>query len=129
MADLATRRLDGRTAPGARSIFGDALGWDPFSALAANATGAGIDVARTEQGYAIEIPVAGFAPEQVSVTLEDDVLTVEARGEKRQIRRAIVMPEDVDSENVAAKVEHGMLYIKLSLHPKRQPRRIEINAG
>lgn len=129
MADLATRRLDGRSAPGARSVFGDVLGWDPFTALAANSAAAGVDVTRTEQGYAIEIPVAGFAPEQVGVTLEDDVLTVEARGEKRQVRRAIVMPEDVDPENVAAKVEHGMLYLTLRLHPKRQPRRIEINSG
>lgn len=105
----------------------DLLGWDPFRGLLGNwAPGMGIEVARTESGYEIEIPVAGFTPEQIEVTVEDGVLTASGKSEKRSFRRSVLLPEEIDTDATEAKVENGLLTLTLKLHPKAQPKRIEV---
>jgi HSP20 family molecular chaperone IbpA len=86
----------------------------------------GIDITRTETGYTIEVPVPGFKPEQVEVTLEDGMLTVKGRNEKRNFSRTFSVPEDVDEERIEAQVEHGLLVLTLTLSPKAQPKRITV---
>lgn len=101
---------------------------DPFRNLFSVGQLAGMEVTRTETGYTVEIPVAGFRPDQIEATLEDGVLTVNGKSEKRSFTRSVVVPEDVDDENIDAKVQDGMLTLTLTLHPKAQPKRITIKA-
>jgi HSP20 family molecular chaperone IbpA len=119
MADLAVR---GTT--GGRSLFGDLLGFDPFRVP--NGGGFGFEISRAENGYKIELPVAGFRPDQIEVTIEDRVLTIVGKSEKRNFTRTLVIPEEIDAENISAGVEHGMLTLGLHLHPKAQPRKIAV---
>jgi HSP20 family protein len=111
--------------------FGEALGWDPFRNFYTGATAlAGIDVARTEQGgYRVEIPVAGFKPEEIEITLEDNVLTLNGKGERRQFTRSLLLPDEIDGENIGANVEHGLLTLTLNAHPKAQPKKIAVTYG
>ncbi len=103
------------------------LGWDPLRGLLGNwGSSLGIDVTRTESGYEIEMPVAGFTPEQIEITVEDGVLTASGKAEKRSFRRSVALPEDIDTDAIEAKVENGLLTLALKLHPKAQPKRIEI---
>ena len=101
---------------------------DPFRNLFSVNQLSGMEVTRTEPGYSIEIPVAGFRPDQIEATLEDGVLTVLGKSEKRSFTRSVVVPEDVDDENIEAKVQDGMLTLTLTLHPKAQPKRITIKS-
>ena len=101
---------------------------DPFRNLFSVNQLSGMEVTRTETGYGIEIPVAGFRPDQIEATLEDGVLTVQGKSEKRSFTRSVVVPEDVDDENIEAKVQDGMLTLTLTLHPKAQPKRITIKS-
>jgi HSP20 family molecular chaperone IbpA len=104
--------------------FGEALGWDPFRNFASTGAGiAGVDVA------IVEIPVAGYKPEQIDVTLEDGVLTVVGKSERRQFTRSLLLPDDIDGENIGANVEHGMLTLTLHVHPKAQPKKIAVAFG
>jgi HSP20 family protein len=106
--------------------FGHLLGFDPFR----NFTGAtlGVDVTRLEDGgYSVEVPVAGFKPEEIDVTLEENVLTIAGKSEKRNFARSLLLPEEIDGENIGAKVEHGLLTLTLNMHPKTQPRKITIS--
>lgn len=110
----------------ARNGF-DVFGWDPFRGLFGNlGQGMGIEITRTEQGYEIEMPVAGFTPEQIEVTVEDGVLTASGKNEKRSFRRSVMLPDEIDSDATEAKVENGLLTLTLKLHPKAQPKRIEV---
>jgi HSP20 family molecular chaperone IbpA len=105
----------------------DLLGWDPFRGLLGNwGSSLGIDITRTETGYEIEMPVAGFTPEQIEVTIEDGVLTASGKNDKRSFRRSVVLPEEIDTDAIDAKVENGLLTLALKLHPKAQPKRIEV---
>jgi len=115
----------------ARSGFGrngfDLAGFDPFRGLFGGLGYlGGIEIARTESGYDVEIPVAGFTPEQIEITAEDGVLTVSAKSEKRSFRRSFVLPEEIDTDSIDAKIENGLLTLTLPLHPKAQPKRIAI---
>ncbi len=107
----------------------DLLGWDPFRGLFGNwGSGLGVDVTRTESGYEIEMPVACFTPEQIEVTVEDGVLTAAGKSYRRSFRRSVVLPDEIDTDAIGAKVENGLLTLTLKLHPKAQPKRIEVKS-
>jgi HSP20 family molecular chaperone IbpA len=112
---------------GSRRMLGDFLGFDPFRTLTTG--GFGFEINKTESGYAVELPVAGYAPDSIDVTLEDRVLTVSGRTERRNFTRALLIPDEIDAESIGAKVEHGMLTITLSVHPKAQPRKINVSVS
>ncbi|HEV2261076.1 MAG TPA: Hsp20/alpha crystallin family protein [Candidatus Rubrimentiphilum sp.] len=127
MANLLSRERGGDGSSLARPYVD--LWGDPFRNFFSSMNQmSGVDVARTETGYTVEIPVAGFRPDQIEATLEDSVLTVNGKNDKRSFTRSISVPEDVDSEKIQAKVEDGMLILNLELHPKAQPKRITIKS-
>jgi HSP20 family molecular chaperone IbpA len=124
MADLMVRPNGA-----GRGLVSDLFGFDPLRAVfGAPYAGGGLngEVQKTEDGWNVEIPVPGFKPEQIDVTVEDRVLTVNGKTERRSFQRSILLPEEVDAETIDAKVEHGMLTLGLHLHPKAQPRKIDV---
>ena len=84
------------------------------------------NVARTEHGYEIELPVPGFAPDQIDISLKDDTLTISGTTEKRSFTRSLVINDEIDPSGISARVEHGMLTIALNRRPEVQPRKIPI---
>jgi HSP20 family protein len=127
MTSLVTRERNGESGLLTRP-FSDLWNWDPMRMLG-NMSSYGVDITRTETGYAVEVPVPGFKPEQIEVTLEDGLLTVKGQSEKRNFSRTFTVPEDVDEERIEAKVEHGMLVLTLTLLPKAQPKRITVKSS
>ena len=103
-----------------------------------------IDVSETDNAYVIKAPVPGFKPEEVEVTLEGDVLSINARhleektSEKDRVlrreiamgnlERHIVLPADARSENIKASFANGVLKLEVPRSPKPAPQRIEIRS-
>jgi HSP20 family protein len=109
--------------------FGELWGSDPFRNFMNGMHGfSGVEIGRTDTGYTVEIPVAGYKPEQIDVTLEDGVLTVSGKNDKRQFARSLTVPDDVDHERIEARVEDGMLTLTLTLLPKAQPKKIAVKS-
>jgi HSP20 family protein len=94
-----------------------------------------------DEAWTGELDLPGFAKDEVNVALDKDrVLVVEAKqeelpeGETRNFTRSEVnyrlrLPREADAENLAAKLENGVLRVTL---PKATPdsqgaRRIELN--
>jgi len=102
--------------------FRDLLGFDPFHLM----RGFEYDVTRTENGYEVEVPVPGFKPEDVEVTFQDDIVSVNAKGDRRAFARSFTVPEDVDPDKIEARVSNGMLVLTLARRPEAQPRRIAV---
>jgi HSP20 family protein len=127
MSDALAHYEVGRVDPVAAhwTPFRDLLGFDPFQSLRSN-WGFAYDVTRTENGYEVEVPVAGFKPEDVEVTYEDDVIAINAKGERRAFSRSFIVPEDVDPDKIEARVANGMLVLTLVRRPEAQPRRITV---
>ena len=143
MTDLV--RTAGRVTGG--RPFGAALAWDPFRNFFTGTNGfLGIDVTRTDDGgYSVEIPVAGFKPEKIDVTLEDDVLTLsgerkvdhESKGEgfyrveraTGAFSRSLTLPEGVDGDAIAARFDKGVLEVRIPKPERRRPRKLQISVG
>ncbi len=126
MADLVNRPNGN-----GRGLVSDLFGYDPVRAFLGNVPSYGQtgEIQKTQDGWNVELPVPGFKPDQIDVTVEDRVLTVTGKNERRSFQRSILLPEEVDAESIDAKVEHGMLTLALRLHPKAQPRKIAIKVG
>jgi molecular chaperone IbpA len=95
-----------------------------------------------EDHYQISVALAGFTPEEVSITAEQNVLTVEGRKNDqtehqylyqgisaRPFRRAFNLADYVEVKG--ATLEGGLLKIDLvrEVPEAMKPRRIAINAG
>ena len=107
--------------------FRELFGFDPFDALTSH-SGLEYNVARTERGYEIEIPVPGFKADQIELTFKDGILTTSGRNDRRAFSRSLTVPDDVDADAIEAHVEDGVLTLTLSRRPEAQPKRIAITS-
>jgi HSP20 family protein len=100
-----------------------------------------VDVFEDEAAIVVRAELPGVAAEAVSVTVEKNVLTLEgerklARGEKESIhriessygkfRRVFTLPKSVEAEAIEAKLEHGVLTVRLPKRAETQPRKIAV---
>ena len=99
-----------------------------------------LDVIETPDSFRIEIEVPGAGKDDVTVDLENRVLTVRARiaaaandarryhvrehGPREFVRR-IHVGESVDAERISAEVKQGILTLRLPKVAAVQPRRIQ----
>jgi HSP20 family protein len=103
-----------------------------------------LDVEEDEDGFTLHVELPGVDPEQVDVSLEENVLTISGvrefyaehdpeafrRVERRfgRFHRAVRLPDRVDGERVAARYAHGLLTISVPKAEEAKPRRIAITA-
>lgn len=104
-----------------------------------------LDVTEGEDGVVVTASVPGFKPEDIDVTIEDHVLTINAKTESSEqttderflirerrsgaFQRSLRLPEFVDSDGADTRYEHGVLSITLPKAEARKARRLTINAG
>ena len=103
------------------------------------------DIKETEEGFEVLADVPGLKPEEIEVTLQDGVLTIQ--GEKKNEReekkdkyhlversygrfyRSFRLPADIDCERLSATQKDGVLKITLPRAPEAKAKEIEIKAG
>ncbi|HJG76458.1 Hsp20/alpha crystallin family protein [Phocaeicola barnesiae] len=118
------------------SIFNDFF--DNNWMVKTNATAPAINVIESEKDYKVEVAAPGMTKDDFNIHLSEDnelVITMEKKNEnqeedkenKKYLRRefsytkfqqALILPDDVEKDNISASVSEGVLTIDL---PKRQP--------
>lgn len=118
------------------SIFNDFF--DNNWMVKTNATAPAINVIESEKEYKVEVAAPGMTKDDFNIHLSEDnelVITMEKKNEnqeedkenKKYLRRefsytkfqqALILPEDVEKDNISASVSEGVLTITL---PKLQP--------
>lgn len=104
-----------------------------------------INVAESEAGFEISADVPGIKPEDVSVELHDNQLTISGkrqseseesgktfhRVERRygEFRRVVSLPTPVDESKITADYRDGVLHVTLPKSEKVKPTRIQVNTG
>jgi HSP20 family protein len=104
-----------------------------------------IDVVESDDAFEVRAVVPGVKPEDVEVTVQGERVTVRAesreqeekRGENWLIReqrqgtmqRSITLPSAVSSENAQARIEHGVLTLRLPKAAGALPHRINVLTG
>ncbi|MBK9439803.1 MAG: Hsp20 family protein [Comamonadaceae bacterium] len=72
-------------------------------------------LAQDEQSFTLTFDVPGISREQLVVGIEGNVVRLSsAEGAPRQYRFACELPQDIDASQSEAKLEHGVLTLKLA---------------
>jgi HSP20 family protein len=103
-----------------------------------------VDVAEDERAYIVKATVPGVKPEDVEVTLQNNMLTIkgEAKADKEikeenyfmrersygSFMRSLVLPANVKAEMIEAKHEDGVLTIRLPKTEEDKPKKIAVQA-
>jgi HSP20 family protein len=118
---------------------------DGGESLSAGSFVPAVDIYEDAQKLALTFEVPGIKPEDVDVRVENNTLTV--KGERsfsnevkeenfRRIERrfgsfvrSFTLPQTVDTEQVKAHAEHGVLVIELPKKAAAQPKQIKVAVG
>lgn len=104
-----------------------------------------LDVIENDQEYVVKASVAGFDPEKIEITYDDNTLSIKGEVEeenkeseegKYHIRersygsfyRSITMPGVIDAEQISAETDNGILVVHLPKKPETQPKKISVMA-
>ena len=107
------------------------------------ATSFPIDVIENDNEYLVRASVAGFDPEQLEITFENNTLTIkgeikEENKDEQQGRyhireryagtfyRSVSLPGMIDQNQISAETDNGVLTIHPPKKPEAQPKRIEV---
>ena len=72
-------------------------------------------VAQDDKSYTLTFDVPGIAKDQLSIGIEGSIVRIETKeGAPRQYKSAYELPQDIDAASSAAKLEHGVLTLKLA---------------
>jgi len=104
-----------------------------------------VDVSETDGAYQIKAEIPDVKREDVKVTLEDGVLTIQ--GQRKQEKeetgkkyhrversygsfiRSFTLPDLVDEEKVKAEFKDGVLHLQLPKSEKAKPKAIEVKVA
>jgi HSP20 family protein len=104
-----------------------------------------LDLSETADGYLVEVAAPGIKPEDVQITLENNVLTI--KGELRQetedkqrnyhrverrygaFQRTIALPSSVKADAIKAELSNGILRLDIPKAEEVKPRRIDVKVG
>jgi HSP20 family protein len=127
----------------------------PETAEIARAAILPLDIRRDGDELVIEAAVPGFKPDEVEITVDSGVVTIDARHEQEfeenghgkgkgknkdstyvrrerytgRLFRQVQLPVDVMGDKAKASFKDGMLIVRLPLAKKQEPKRIPISAG
>jgi HSP20 family protein len=104
-----------------------------------------MDLMETDEEFVLRADLPGMSESDVSVELEDNVLTVSGERkteheDKREgfyrmerafgsFSRSLTLPKGVDPEAVSAQFDRGVLEVRIQKPAQRKPRKISIAAG
>jgi HSP20 family protein len=79
----------------------------------------GVNVQQDDKAWTVTLDVPGVTREELAINIEGAVVRIETKPEaKRQFKAAYELPQDIDAEATAAKLENGVLTLTLA---KKQP--------
>src|SRR5271154_2814640 len=124
-------------------------GWRPgqqfTSGTSPAAWGPAVDISERKDAYLVAVELPGVKPDQVEITFEDGLLTIqgerhfarESAEEKMHqterhygaFRRSITLPSHVEADTIQASAQDSVLQILVPKAPDVQAKRIQVHAG
>lgn len=104
-----------------------------------------LDVVENEDAFVVKATLPGLKPEDIDISIEDDVLTIKAEhGEEHEeseetyllrerrygaFHRTVRLPSGVNGAEASAEVQDGVLTLTLPKREEFKPRQIEVKVG
>jgi HSP20 family protein len=103
----------------------------------------GVDIREDADHLYVEAELPGFKKEEIDITMENQTLTISAERREQQkdqkkgdvllnerrytsFLRSFTLPQTVDDQKVDAKLQDGVLTIKLNKREETKPRKISV---
>jgi HSP20 family protein len=95
----------------------------------ANTTYQGFKVEQDEKSWTVTLDVPGLAKEDLAIGIEGAVVRIDSKAEaKRAFKAAYELPQDIDAATSEAKLENGVLTLKLGkLVPVSNVHQLQVN--
>ena len=106
--------------------------------------GAPMDAYRHGDEFVVQFDFPGVDPGSIDLTVEKNVLNVSATRQRTiaegdevliaerpqgEFRRQLFLGEQLDTENIQAEYDNGVLTLRLSVAERAKPRKVEITKG
>jgi HSP20 family protein len=110
--------------------------WSDLPARTSTSSPGAFQVTTTDDGWRIDVPLAGIDPQNVAVEAAGNTLSIRAEEsdetKKTKVTRyeqTLTLPQFLDLDKLSATHRHGMLQLTVPLKESVKPRRIEIANG
>ncbi len=110
--------------------------WSDLPARTESAPSTAFQATATNDGWRIDVPMAGIDPQHVTLEATGNTLSVRAQdpgdgktGPRVLFEQTITVPPFLDLEKVTASHRHGMLQLAIPVKESVKPRRIQIAAA
>ena len=126
-------------------LFHDSFGEGREEALTTTAFAPPVDVYEDEHNVTLKIEVPGIEEKDIDVRIENNTMTVHGerkfeKDEKEEnyrrverqygsFTRTFTLPNTVDTENVSANYDKGVLKIKLAKKAEAKPKQVKVNVS
>jgi len=124
--------------------------WDPFEDMGnlmpslrqVSGFVPSLDIYQDKENVIVEAPLAGVNPEDVKISIENDVLTIQGESEKKSevdeknyfrkevrygsFHRSVALPTTVKGEEAKAEYDEGVLKIIIPKKEKVQPKTVKV---
>jgi len=125
----------GPFADGAADVARPLLGWTSTPSASP------ADVHETPEAIRVVLDLPGYAADSINIEFENDLLTIQAERQRDpetsktllvsergfgKVRRTFGLKVPVETANIAAAYEHGVLTVTLPKRAEAKPRKIEI---
>ena len=124
-------------------------GWRPGQQFTSGATPAvwapAVDISERKDAYLVAVELPGVKPDQVEITFEDGLLTIQGErhfahdsAEEKMhrterfygaFRRSITLPSHVEANKIEASAQDGVLQIMVPKAPEVRAKRIRVRVG
>ena len=104
-----------------------------------------LDISERKDAYVVAVEVPGMKPEELDITLEDGLLTIQGerrftqestdqqwhRVERRygSFRRSITLPSQVQADRIEASFDNGVLEVVVPKAEEARPKKITVRPG
>lgn len=88
-----------------------------------------VEVQEDEQGIRLVAEIPGYKPENVKLTLENQVLTMSGEKANGTFRRSFTVANTIDLDRIEATIEHGVLTVLLPKAERAKAREIAVKAA
>ncbi len=101
-----------------------------------------LDIYQDEKNLIVEAPLVGVKPEDVNITVENDILTMDGKIEKKteiddksyyrkevrtgSFHRSVALPVSVSGDKAKAEYEDGILKISIPKQEKLKPKSVKV---
>jgi HSP20 family protein len=130
-------------------LFGRAVGRErpgqPGEAVQQRLWAPALDISERKDAYVVTVEVPGVKPEELDITLEDGLLTIQGerrfaqessdqqfhRVERRygSFRRSITLPSQVQADQIEASFDNGVLEVIVPKAEEAKPKKITVRPG